>query len=66
MARAGTVHIRVAGRIAVVSCVGILASMASSMIIPFAGDEALSLGLYGTFDVAMIGASFLLYWGEAG
>lgn len=44
-------------------CAGIVASIAASLIIPFGGDGVDPLGLYGTFHVALIGASFLLYLG---
>ena len=44
-------------------CAGIVASIAASLIIPFGDGGLESLGLYGTFHVALIGASFILYLG---
>lgn len=44
-------------------CAGIVASIAASLIIPFGGDGWGPLGLYGTFHIALLGASFILYLG---
>jgi hypothetical protein len=44
-------------------CAGIVASIAASLIIPFGGDGWRPLGLYGTFHIALLGASFILYLG---
>lgn len=44
-------------------CVGIVASIATSMIIPFGGNGIEPLGLYGTFHIGLIVASFILYLG---
>ena len=44
-------------------CVGILLSIAASMLIPFQGDGVAGLGLYGTFHVALLPAFLFLYLG---
>ena len=44
-------------------CAGIVASIATSMIIPFGGSGIEPFGLYGTFHIGLIVASFILYLG---
>lgn len=44
-------------------CVGILLTIAASMLIPFQVEGVAGLGLYGTFHVALLPAFLFLYFG---